>query len=146
MLPSATRPDVAGTGLMAVAGVCWGLYSLVGRKADDRVAANAHSFLGAMPFAVVMSALTIRGVRTSAGGLALGIVAGAVTSGLGYAIWYRALGGLTATQAAIVQLSVPVIAALGAVAFLDERLTARLVVSGVVVLGGVALALTGPKR
>ena len=146
MLPAASRPDALGSALMVIAGVAWGAYSLLGRRtAADRLAANAHSFVGAALLALPLAAIT-RGARATPSGLALALVSGAVTSGLGYAIWYRALTGLSAAQAAIVQLAVPIIAALGAVAFLHEPASARLIGAGAIVIGGVALALSGRGR
>jgi drug/metabolite transporter (DMT)-like permease len=145
-VPAATRPDLPGVGLMAIAGVAWGAYSLVGKAAADPLAANARSFLLGTPIALILSLALFRSAEASPAGLALAATSGAVTSGLGYAIWYRALRGLTATQAAVVQLCVPVLAALGAVALLGERLNPRLVISGAVVLGGVALVLSARAR
>jgi drug/metabolite transporter (DMT)-like permease len=144
VLPAATRPDPLGTLLMTTAGAAWGVYSLVG-KTSEPLAANARSFLWATPLALLL--VVARGaagdtLTVSARGAALALVSGAVTSALGYAIWYRALRGLTATQAAIVQLSVPVIAGLGAVALLGEHPSSRLVVSALAVLGGLALVLS----
>jgi drug/metabolite transporter (DMT)-like permease len=144
LLPSAARPDPLGAGLMALAGVAWGVYSLRGRSAGEPLAANARSFLASVPLALLLGLVTSGSAFGSARGFALAAVSGAVTSGLGYAIWYRALRGLAATQAAIVQLGVPVIAAVGAVAVLGERPSARLAASGAAVIGGVALALTAP--
>jgi drug/metabolite transporter (DMT)-like permease len=144
MLPAATRPDPAGAALMITAGAAWGVYSLAGKGAGDPLAANARGFLWAAPLAILLSlvrAATGASPAIGARGAALAIASGAVTSALGYAVWYRALRGLTATQAAIVQLAVPVIAGLGAVALLGERPSARLIVSAAAVLGGVALVL-----
>jgi drug/metabolite transporter (DMT)-like permease len=149
MLPAASRPDPFGSALMVMAGVAWGAYSLLGRRtAADRLGANAHSFIGAAVMATALLAVTAAtgGAHAAPGGLALAVVSGAVTSGLGYAIWYQALRGLTATEAAVAQLAVPVIAALAAVAFLGEHATPRLVGAGAVVLSGVALALTSGRR
>jgi drug/metabolite transporter (DMT)-like permease len=143
ILPAATRPDPAGIALMVVAGVAWGSYSLQGRGAPDPLAANARAFLRSTPLALLLSAVTWRSSVLDRRGLLLAALSGAVTSGLGYAIWYRALRGLTATQAAILQLSVPVIAAVAAVVTLGETLGGRLVACGAAVLAGVALALTG---
>jgi drug/metabolite transporter (DMT)-like permease len=147
-LPAAARPDPFGLLLMVVAGVAWAAYSLLGKGVLDPLAANARAFLLSLPVALVASALafTTGTARADGRGLLLATISGAVTSGLGYAIWYRALRGLTATQAAILQLTVPVIAAIGAVALLGERMTDRLVLSGAAVLGGVALALFGRRR
>jgi drug/metabolite transporter (DMT)-like permease len=154
VLPAATRPDPLGTLLMITAGVAWGVYSLAGKRATDPLAANARSFLWATPLAIAL-AVALPGARgvgataavaVSARGAGLAVASGAVTSALGYAIWYRALRGLTATQAAIVQLAVPVIAGLGAVALLGEYPSKRLVVSGLAVLGGLALVLSRRPR
>ncbi len=146
VLPAATRPDPLGTLLMMTAGVAWGVYSLAGKRASDLLAANGRSFLWATPLALLVAAAQPAARAISARGVALAVVSGAITSGLGYAIWYRALRGLTATQAAIVQLSVPVIAAGGAVVFLHEHPSARLVASGLAVLGGLALVLSRRNR
>jgi drug/metabolite transporter (DMT)-like permease len=142
-LPAASRPDPPGTVLMVTAGVAWASYSLQGKRAGEPLAANARSFLWSVPLALVLAAATARPATLQGRGLLLAALSGAVTSGLGYAIWYRALRGLTATQAAVLQLSVPVIAAAAAVALLGEPVRSRLVVCGAVVLAGVALAVTG---
>jgi drug/metabolite transporter (DMT)-like permease len=145
-VPSVTRPDPFGVLLMGVAGMAWAVYTLVGRSTPDPVAANARSFLWSAPLAIVLSVLARGSLHTSTGGVTLALVSGGVTSGLGYAVWYRALPRLSVTQAAVAQLSVPVIAALGAVAVLGERLGARLVISGACVLTGVALVLSARAR
>jgi drug/metabolite transporter (DMT)-like permease len=140
-LPSASRPDAVGMVLMIAAGIAWGVYSLVGKTAGEPLAANARSFLYGVPLALLLSAVTLPDASATVRGVTLAVASGAVTSAVGYAIWYRALRGLTATRAAVVQLSVPVIAAFGAVALLDEAPNTRLVLSGTAVLCGVALAL-----
>jgi drug/metabolite transporter (DMT)-like permease len=144
MLPSAARPDPFGTLLMVAAGVAWGVYSLAGKGSPDPLAANARNFVLALPLGVGLALLTAaRGdVHTSARGLVLATLAGGLTSGVGYAIWYQALRGLAATQAAIVQLSVPVIAGIGAVVLMGETANPRLLIGAIAVLGGTALALT----
>jgi drug/metabolite transporter (DMT)-like permease len=145
-VPSVARPDPLGVALMAVAGVAWGIYSLAGRASTNALATNARSFLWSSPLALALIALAPGASAASARGIVLGVVSGGVTSGLGYAIWYRALPKLTVTQAAVAQLSVPIIAALGAALVLGERLTPRLGVAGVAVLGGVALVLVSRAR
>jgi drug/metabolite transporter (DMT)-like permease len=145
-VPSVARPDLLGVALMTVAGVAWGVYSLAGRAATSALATNARSFLWSSPLALVLVALAPGAVSPSVRGIALAIVSGGITSGLGYAIWYRALPKLTVTQAAVAQLSVPVIAAAGAALVLGERLTPRLGIAGVAVLGGVALVLVSRTR
>jgi drug/metabolite transporter (DMT)-like permease len=148
MLPSAARPDLLGTSMMVVAGVAWGVYSLAGKGAADPVAANARNFVLALPLSLGLALLTAAAgdVHTSPRGLLLAALAGGLTSGLGYAIWYRALRGLAATQAAIVQLSVPVIAGIGAVALMGETANPRLLFGALAVLGGTALALTAGQN
>lgn len=146
VLPSLRRPDPVGSALMVVAGCAWGVYSLAGKKATNALAANARSFAWAVPLALLLNVIAASSVSVTARGLVLAAVSGGVTSGVGYAIWYRALRGLTATQAGIVQLSVPVIAAAGAVAFLHESVSPRLAVSGAAVIGGLALVLSDRAR
>jgi drug/metabolite transporter (DMT)-like permease len=146
--PGLSRPDPTGAALMLVAGAAWGVYSLRGRGAGDAVAANASSFARAVPLALAASAVIglLGATRlTLAGGL-LAIASGALSSGLGYAVWYAALRGLSATRAAIVQLSVPPLAALGGVLVLGEDVTLRLVLASVLILGGIALAILGHRR
>ena len=145
-LPALGRPDPIGSALMIVAGCAWGVYSLAGRSATNALAANARGFLWAVPLAVALNLATLSSVAVSARGLVLATVSGGVTSGLGYAIWYRALRGLTATQAAILQLSVPVIAAAGAVVVLHESVNPRLAVASLAVIGGVSLVLSARTR
>jgi drug/metabolite transporter (DMT)-like permease len=144
--PSVTRPEPLGVALMAVAGVAWAVYTLVGRTRSDPLAANARSFLWSTPLALALLIVARPAGATTARGAMLAVVSGAITSGLGYAIWYRALPRITVTQAAVAQLSVPVLAALGAVALLGEALSPRLLLSGLMVLGGVGLVLGARAR
>ena len=143
--PGLSAPDPAGAALMALAGAAWGVYSLRGRSAADPVAANAANFARSVPLAVVASLLLMSGAHASKPGLLLAATSGAVTSGLGYAVWYAALRGLTPLRAAVVQLAVPVLAALGGVLFLGEAVTLRLAGAGVLVLGGISLAVAGRR-
>jgi drug/metabolite transporter (DMT)-like permease len=142
VLPGVAAPSPAGTVLMAVAGVAWGLYSLRGRRAGDPLLATAGNFARAVPFALVLSLLFLSRTKLSTAGLALAIASGAVTSGLGYVVWYAALRKLSSLRAAAVQLSVPLIAALGGVVFLSETFTPRLVIASAAMLGGIAAVLT----
>jgi len=139
--PSSIRPDWLGLGLMAVAGIAWGAYSLNGRKALDPIASNAQSFIWSSLPSLLLVVILRHSVTASGRGIALALVSGAVTSGLGYAVWYRALPHLSVMQAAVAQLSVPVIAAIGAVVLLQETLSPRLVTSGFAVLSGVGIVL-----
>jgi drug/metabolite transporter (DMT)-like permease len=141
VLPGVSAPPFAGAASMALAGAAWGVYSLRGRGAADPLRATAGNFLRAAPLALVLW-LPFAGVaHADAGGIVLAIVSGALTSGVGYALWYTALRGLTAMRAATVQLSVPVITAFGAVLLLGEPVSLRLVLASVAILGGIALVL-----
>jgi drug/metabolite transporter (DMT)-like permease len=141
VLPGVSAPPLLAAVSMALAGAAWGVYSLRGRGAPDPLRATAGNFLRAAPLGFVLW-LPFTGVaHADAAGILLAIVSGAVTSGLGYALWYTALRRLTAMQAATVQLSVPVMTAFGAVLFLSEPLTLRLVLASVAILGGIALVL-----
>lgn len=144
--PGLTAPDPLGAALMTIAGISWGAYSLVGRSAKDPVEATAHNFLYAVPLVVATSLVFIGDFAITAVGAAYAVVSGAVASGVGYVIWYAALRGLTGTGAATVQLSVPVIAAIGGVILLSEAVTLRLVVASAATLGGVALVLAQRNR
>ena len=146
--PGLTAPDPAGAAFMLAAGVAWGVYSLGARASGEPLAANAASFACSVPMALVAQGVGLWAMppRVTGAGLALAVTSGAVTSGLGYAVWYAALRGLTAAQAAIVQLSVPPLAALGGVALLGEALGMRLIASGAVVLGGIAVAFAARRR
>lgn len=144
--PGLSAPDPLGAALMAVAGIAWGVYSLKGRGQGDPLAATAGNFALAVPAAAILFAVSVMSWQASAFGLLMAVLSGAVASGLGYALWYRALRQLTPTRAAIVQLTVPVIAAGGGVAFRGEPLTARFVIASVVILGGVALAILAKQR
>ena len=144
--PGLTAPDPLGAALMTIAGISWGAYSLVGRSAKDPVEATAHNFLYAVPLVVATSLVFIGDFAITATGAAYAVVSGAVASGVGYVIWYTALRGLTGTGAATVQLSVPVIAAIGGVILLSETVTLRLVVASAATLGGVALVLAQRNR
>jgi len=139
--PGITAPDTLGAVFMIVAGMAWGFYSLIGRRAGNPLEATANNFILAAPMAVAVSLLFMADLHLSARGLLLAIASGSIASGLGYVTWYAALRGLTSTRAATVQLSVPVIAAIGGVLLLAEPLTLRLVVASAATLGGIALVL-----
>lgn len=139
--PGVTAPTPLGAALMTVAGVAWGVYSLRGRGLDNPLGATASNFLRAAPMALALSAVLASRAHATPAGIALALASGAITSGIGYVIWYAALKGLTAIRAAAVQLSVPPIAAFAAVLFLGEPLTPRLMVASGAILGGIALAL-----
>jgi drug/metabolite transporter (DMT)-like permease len=139
--PGVTAPDPAGAVLMMLAGIAWGLYSLLGRGGTDPLRRTALNFLAAIPPVAVASLAALGEMRWTPTGVVLAVASGALTSGLGYAVWYAALRRLTAYRAATVQLSVPVITALGGVLLLHEPLDSRLVVASIATLGGIAIVL-----
>lgn len=141
LLPGLSSPSLGGSALMVAAGLAWGMYSLQGRHRDDPVAATAGNFLRTLLLTGLMSLAAWPWMRLDGAGALYAILSGGLASGVGYAVWYAALRGLTATYAATVQLTVPVLAALGGVAFLGEPITLRLVIAAAAILGGVALVL-----
>ena len=147
--PGLSAPDPLAAAAMAASGIAWGAYSLRGRGLPDPLKATADNFMRSVAFIIPLFGLVLvtqLPVHASAKGVMLAIASGAVTSGLGYALWYRVLKRIGATQGAIVQLTVPVIAAIGGTLFLHEDWTLRLVVSSLLILGGVALATMAKQR
>jgi drug/metabolite transporter (DMT)-like permease len=145
VLPGLSAPPLAGSALMLGAGVAWGVYSLRGRGSGDPIRTTAENFLRSAPFALALSAALFTRATGDAAGFAYAVASGALASGVGYAIWYTALKALRATDAATVQLSVPVIAAIGGVILLGEQVTLRLLVASVAILGGIALVIFGKR-
>jgi drug/metabolite transporter (DMT)-like permease len=145
-VPSVSRPDPLGVSLMALAGVAWAVYTLAGKTASDPIAANAWSFVWAGALAAIPRLSSHAAAAPTARGLALALISGGVTSGLGYAVWYRVLPRLSVMQAAISQLSVPVLAAFGAALLLREHLGPRFLVCAAAVLVGVGVVLRTKNR
>lgn len=141
LLPGLSAPPMLGALLMIGAGISWGVYSLLGKGAGDPTRVTAGNFLRAVPITLVLSLLMVEFTSVDVAGVFYAIASGAFASGLGYAIWYTVLPVLKNTSAASVQLSVPVIAALGGIVFLGEPLTLRLVLASVAILGGIALVI-----
>lgn len=150
LLPGLTAPPLASAAWMLAAGVAWGVYSLRGKGAGDPTQVTAGNFMRAVPMAVAVSAWMLLGgwvqASVDVAGVVYALASGAITSGLGYAIWYTALPALKATTAATVQLSVPVIAAFGGVLLLGESLNLRLVLASLAILGGIALVILEGRR
>jgi len=144
--PGLTAPDPLGATLMAIAGIAWGAYSLLGRGTADPLAATASNFIFCIPLVALVSLVFLQDMYLTTQGILLAILSGGVTSGIGYAIWYEALKGLSAMQAATVQLSVPAIAAIGGVWLLAESVTLRLVLASLATLGGVWIVLMQRAR
>lgn len=146
LLPGLTAPPLAGSLLMLGAGVAWGVYSLRGKGRGDPLQVTAGNFVRALPFALVLTVAGLPGLSIEATGAVLAVASGALASGLGYAIWYAALPGLAVTSAATLQLSVPVIAAVGGALILGEPLTLRLGLAALVILSGIALVVVPARR
>jgi len=142
MLPGVSAPPLLGSLLMICAGISWGIYSLRGRGVGDPASMTAGNFLRAAIPTILLSIIFVQSMRIDKMGVLYAILSGAFASGAGYFIWYMALKGLKATTASIVQLSVPVIAAIGGIIFLSESITVRLLVSSVAILGGIFIVVS----
>jgi drug/metabolite transporter (DMT)-like permease len=146
LLPGLSAPPLHASMLMLAAGAAWGGYSLRGKGGVNPTGVTAGNFLRAAVFAAGLSAATLPWASLDRAGVVYAVLSGALTSALGYVLWYAALRGLKMTSAATVQLSVPVIAALGGIIFLNEPITLRLLISSVAILGGVALVIFYKQR
>lgn len=144
--PGLTAPSPVGSVLMGIAGIGWGIYSLRGRKEPFALSGTTYNFVRSVPLVIVVSALSLKEMHLSTNGIVLAILSGAITSGVGYAIWYSALRSISSMQAAMVQLSVPVLAAAGGVLFLAESVSLRLILSALLILGGILVAVFGKAK
>jgi drug/metabolite transporter (DMT)-like permease len=143
VLPGVTAPSLIGFILMTTSGIAWGIYSIIGRSLKNPIYDTAYNFIKTIPFIIILLIIFINHIHYSFEGILLAIISGGITSGIGYILWYIALGGLTATQAAVVQLLVPVIAAFGGVIFISESVNFRLIISAIFVFGGILLVTYG---
>lgn len=141
LLPGASAPSVAGAVLMLVAGFAWAVYSLRGKGAANPLQISAGNFMRTVPMTLLLSVLLMSGMSVDSYGVLYALLSGALTSGVGYAIWYSVLPLLKATTAATVQLTVPLLAAVAGIVVLSEPLTLRLVLASVAILGGIALVV-----
>ncbi len=141
VFPGLSAPPLIGSILMLGAGVAWGVYSLRGKGVQDPASVTAGNFVRAVPFCAVIWIIFLPWTHVDSAGVSYAVISGAIASGLGYVIWYRALSGSRATSAATVQLSVPVLAAAGGILLLGEPITLRYVFASVAVLGGIALVI-----
>jgi drug/metabolite transporter (DMT)-like permease len=143
--PGLEAPSPLGTMLMTVSGVAWGIYTLRGRGGADPISATTDNFVRAVPLVLIVGGVMLHNAHVTPRGVILAGVSGALTSGIGYVVWYAALRGLTATRAATVQLTVPIIAAAGGVLFMSESVSLRLAVATAAILGGVGMVLAGKE-
>lgn len=145
LLPGLTAPPLFSSLLMISAGVAWGIYSLRAKGAGEPTAVTTGNFIRAVPMALALSLVMMASATVDMAGMGYAVASGAIASGMGYAVWYMVLPRLQATSAATVQLSVPVIAAVGGVLLLSEPLTLRLVIAGAAILGGIALVILSAR-
>ncbi len=141
--PTLTTPSLLGFILMALSGVAWGIYTLAGRGSVNPMKDTALNFKYTVPLVLALMLVSFPMINISLNGVILAVMSGALASALGYTIWYIALSGLSETEAAVVQLSVPVIAAIGGVIFVSEAISTRLIIASILVLGGILTVLIG---
>lgn len=146
VFPGLSAPSFSGAALMTIAGFAWGVYSLRGLGTINPVGATGGNFIRSVPMAAVLSLVLIPALRLSWEGVLLAVLSGGLTSGIGYVVWYAALRHLSATRAAMLQLLVPIIAAAGGVLLLSEQLTIRLIISSILIIGGVGLTLRAKQQ
>lgn len=144
--PGLSAPPVFSAGLMMFAGIAWAFYTLRGKGSDDPLADTTGNFIRAVPFVVVSALPFIGQMHFSANGILYAVLSGAIASGIGYAVWYAALKFHTATRAAVLQLSVPIIAAVGGILLLSESVSLRLLISAILILGGIGAVILGKKK
>lgn len=145
LLPGISAPPIISAFLMVLAGLAWGVYSLAGKGVDNPIVATCWNFIGTIPLVIITFMVFHNNVQLTQKGIVLAILSGSLASGIGYTIWYKALPHLTATRAATVQLTVPIIAAIGGVILLSEPVTTRMIIASCAVLGGVYLSIKSKK-
>ena len=143
--PGISAPPVGGFILMTLSGFGWGMYSVRGKLSENPLEDTSFNFIRSLPFVAIVLLIGINELRYSERGVLLAIISWAVTSGIGYMIWYMALSGLNNVQASVVQLAVPVLAAAGGIVLLSENLSLRFALSSVIILGGIFLVITGKR-
>ena len=146
LLPQASAPSAWAAISMVLAGVAWGAYTVIGRASREPLGQTARYFIGAAPFGLGLALVAwLIGEPVGMAGVALAVASGAVTSGLGYAVWYAALPGLTSTVAGVAQLLVPAVAAAGAAIWLEEPITSTLVLASLLIFAGIGVSLSGRR-
>lgn len=145
LLPQANTPALLGFILMLLSGISWAAYTIVGQQSGDPLKATTSNFVRSLPFVVVLMSVLMFEMNFTEYGVWLAISSGAITSGVGYAIWYKAIKSLTVIQSGVVQLLVPVIAAIGGIVFASEHVSNELVIASLLTLGGILLVLLSRK-
>lgn len=146
VLPELSKPSVMGFIMMAMAGLAWGVYSILGQGSQNPLNDTASNFIRSIPLALILVCLFASQLTATPNTWLLAIASGAITSGLGYAIWYAVLRDLTTSQAGVMQLLVPILAALGGVTFADELLSSRLIIASMLTLGGILLVMLAKAK
>jgi drug/metabolite transporter (DMT)-like permease len=146
VLPELSEPSIMGFIMMAMAGMAWSMYTIIGQGSQNPLNDTSSNFIRSLPLAIILLLIYAGQLSATPSAWLLAISSGAITSGLGYAIWYAALRDLTTSQAGVMQLLVPVIAALGGVVFANELLSERLIISSMLTLGGILIVLLAKKR
>lgn len=141
--PALSTPSLVGLVLMSVSGVAWGLYTLAGKGSGNPLGDTRFNFMRTLPLVVLLVAVTYTSAEWSLQGVVLAVLAGSITSGVGYAIWYMALAEISPLQAAVVQLLVPALAALGGTVFADDVITMRLIIASIIILLGILVVILG---
>lgn len=141
LLPGSSAPPLISSMIMIIAGMAWGIYSILGKGASSPLGSTTGNFMLAIPAIVLVALLQADEIRMTLAGVIAALVSGAIASGIGYALWYSVMPRLGSFQAASVQLSVPVLASVGGLIFLGESLSLRLVLASCAVLVGIALVL-----
>lgn len=139
--PTLSTPNLFGAVLMAISGSAWGFYTLAGKRASNPFLTTAMNFKLTLPLVVILALITFPSLSVTLFGALLAILSGALASALGYTIWYQALSSLKTSEAAVMQLSVPVLAAVGGVLFVSEPITSQFIVASALVLGGIAIVV-----
>lgn len=145
VFPGLSAPPVFSCALMILAGIAWGFYTLRGKASTNPLADTTENFVRAVPLILIVCVPFLAQIHLSNKGILLAILSGAIASGIGYAVWYSALKFHTATRAAILQLAVPAIAAIGGIIFLSEEISVRLLLATALILGGIALKVNSEK-
>ena len=145
LIPAWGTPSIMGFVLMACSGVAWGLYTLAGQGTKNALLETTQNFIFTLPWLIIIGGLLSSAVKWQQAGIVFAVISGAITSGIGYAIWYAVLPKITVSQAGVIQLLVPIIAAVGGVVFAGESMTLRLFISAVMVLGGIYLVMHTPR-
>ena len=143
--PAWGTPSLRGFVLMFISGLAWGLYTLAGKSSNNSLLETSRNFIWCIPWLIVLNLFSFQPNLWTSQGLFLAVISGVLTSGVGYSIWYAVLPKLTTTQAGVLQLLVPVLAAFGGVLFAAEVLTLRLLISAALVLGGIYLVILATK-